>query len=276
LYRQGYASFVRTVSVVSLFLSALPFARSSSLAALPLRSSESGGEAAVELPFRVGERLVFSVEYGFVTAGEATMAVVSQDTIQGHPVYHLRTEARTNEIFSALYRVEDVVESDLDIQGIFTRHLKKNLQEGNYRKELDVNFHQERMMAIYAGGDSLTTLPHTQDVLSAFFFLRTRDLQVGKTFVIPCHDNRKNYPLEVRVLRREKIVVPAGKFECFAVEPKMKTGGLMKKEAKMTIWLTADAAKMPVLIETKMRIGSIAAKLVEYAPGGGTPVSGEL
>jgi hypothetical protein len=215
-------------------------------------------------PFKIGERLVFSIEYGFVTAGEATMSVVGVDTINGHPSFHLQTLARTNEIFSTFYNVNDRVESHLDMEGLFSRHFVKSLREGSYKKDLEVYFDQEGGYAHYVDGDSIPALPMTQDVLSAFFYLRTRDLSVGKTYSFPCQDNRKNYPLIVKVLRREKVLVPAGKFDCYVVEPRMRTGGLMKKEAKMKIWLTADERKMPVRMETKMKIGSIAAKLQEY------------
>ncbi len=227
------------------------------------------------VPFRIGERFVFSVEYGFVTAGEATMSVVRLDTIQGHPSYRLETIATTNEIFSTFYRVDDRVVSHMDAYGIFSRHFKKSLREGNYSKDLEVYFDQEAQLARYVEGDSLTALPETQDVLSAFFFLRSRDLRIGEVYSIPCHDNRKNYPLEVKVLRREKVVVPAGKFECFVVEPRLKSGGLTRKEAKMQIWLTSDERKMPVLMETRMKIGSVAAKLTEYSTGDGDPGRGE-
>jgi len=161
-----------------------------------------------DAPFRVGERLVFSVEYGFVTAGEATMSVVRVDMINGYPAYLLQSLAQTNEIFSAFYKVDDRVESHLDVNGFFSRHFMKRLREGSYKKDLEVFFDQEGEYASYAEGDSLSILPGSQDVLSAFFFLRTQDLNVGKTMSFPCHDNKKNYPLEVKVLRKEKIMIP--------------------------------------------------------------------
>jgi len=222
---------------------------------------------AAPVPFRVGEKLTFSVEYGPVTAGEAVMSIASIDTIMGFPSYHIISTARTNEIFSAMYKVDDNVESHMDITGLFSRHFKKRLREGSFKRDHEVYFDQEKMVARYTNGDSLSTLAETQDILSAFFYLRAQDLSVGKKFSFPCHDNKKNYPLVVKVLRKEKVVVPAGKFRCYVLEPKLKTGGLMKKKAKMLIWVTEDDRKMPVLMETRVTIGSIAAKLVEYDSG---------
>jgi hypothetical protein len=229
--------------------------------------SKSGDAPPEPVPFRVGEKLVFSVEYGFITAGEATMEVAGIDTIDGFPSYHLRTIAKTNEIFSSFYKVDDRIESHLDIERKVSRHFEKHLREGSYSRDFEVRFDHDNLRAYSTEGDTLEMLPETQDVLSAFFFLRTLDLRVGKTLSFPCHDNEKNYPLEVKVLRKEKVVVPAGKFVCYVVEPKLKSGGLTRKGARMLIWVTADERKMPVLMETKIKVGAIAAKLKDYVPG---------
>jgi len=144
------------------------------------------------VPFLVGERLTFSVEYGFVTAGEAVMSVVSVDTIMGFPSYLIRSTAKTNEIFSAFYKVDDNVESHMDTGRLFSRHFKKRLREGKFKRDHEVYFDQENMTASYVNGDTLSTFAETQDILSAFFFLRSQDLTVGEEFSFPCHDNKKN------------------------------------------------------------------------------------
>jgi hypothetical protein len=230
------------------------------------------GAKPAAAPFRPGEKLVFSVEYGFISAGEATMEVAGVDTIDGHPVWHFRTIARTNEFFDALFRVEDRVESHMDMQGFFSRHFRKSLREGSYSKEYEVWFDHDTLRGRTAEGDTLEILPETQDVLSAFFYLRTQDLHVGATLSFPCHDNGKNYPLVIKVHRKEKVVVPAGRFVCYVVEPMLKSGGLTRKEARMLVWLTADERRMPVRMETKIKVGAIAAKLKSFEAG---PVPGD-
>ena len=71
------------------------------------------------------------------------------------------------------------------------------------------------------------------------------------------------YPLRVVVhQKREKIRVPAGKFECIKVEPFIIGDAIFKtKGGKMLIWMTNDERKMPVLVRSKVMIGSFDAEL---------------
>ena len=70
------------------------------------------------------------------------MSVVRVDTILGHPSYLLQSIAQTNEIFSAFYKVDDQVESHLDVERFVSRRFMKKLREGNYQKDLEVSFDQ--------------------------------------------------------------------------------------------------------------------------------------
>jgi len=62
--------------------------------------------------------------------------------------------------------------------------------------------------------------------------------------------------------------VPAGTFDCIVVEPALKFEGLFQQKGKVTIWLTDDEHRVPVLIKTQIVIGTIdivlrEAKIVE-------------
>ncbi|MFQ6103739.1 MAG: DUF3108 domain-containing protein [Candidatus Glassbacteria bacterium] len=230
-------------------------------------SPESSAVYPPQVPYLPGERFVYSVEYGFISAGEASLSVVGIDTLKGIPCYHVQSRAETNPTFSAFFRVNDRVDSYIDMFRLSSLKLAKRLREGKYRKDFEVEFDPLLPLAYYPEGDTLETYPNTQDVLSSLYYLRNQVLEVGKTIKIPHHDNRKDYPLEVRVLRKERIKVPAGKFICYVVEPFLKDVGIFKAKGKILIWLTADEKKMPVLVKTSIFIGSVNAKLERYEEG---------
>lgn len=96
------------------------------------------------------------------------------------------------------------------------------------------------------------------------YYLRTFDLEVGKDHEITAYADGKVYPMKVIVHKKEKIEVPAGKFTCFKVEPVLKSEGIFRQKGKLTVWLTDDEYKMPVKMESKIAIGSIATKLEKY------------
>ena len=219
------------------------------------------------VPYLPAEKFVYSVEYGFISAGEASLSVVGIDTVRGIPCYHVQSRAQSNPTFSTFFKVDDRVDSYIDMYRQKSLRIAKHLREGKFKKDLEMDFDPEKPLAYYPDGDTLETYPHTQDILSSLYHLRTQDLQVGRTVSIPHHDNKKNYPLEVKVLRKERVSVPAGRFTCYVIEPLLKDVGIFKAKGKILIWITDDEKRMPVLVKASVLIGSVNARLEYYETG---------
>ena len=218
--------------------------------------------------FGVGERLEFSVGYGVIKAGTAVMEIPEIVKIDGRKCYHIVSTAKSNKFFSVFFKVDDKVESFMDVHGLFSLRYDKHLREGKFRADISMIFDQENHFAIYnSGKDTFEVAEYAQDVLSAFYFVRTQELTVGKSIFVDNHTDKKNYPLEVRVLRKERIKVDAGEFDCVVVEPLLKTPGIFKQKGSLTIWVTDDETKMPVLMKSKVIIGSISTELISYKLG---------
>jgi len=216
--------------------------------------------------FGVGERLEFEISYGPIDAGTAVMEVKEITKVEGRDCYRVISTARSNRFFSAIYRVEDRVESFIDIKGLFPWKFKQKLQEGKHRADRWAIYDQINHTVVTNRGE-LDTPPYVQDVLSIMYFARTREMTVGETLYVDSHSGRKVYPLAVKILRRERIEVPAGAFDCLVVEPMLKAGGLFKHEGRIWVWLTEDPIRLPVLMKTKVIIGTVDAKLKTYRLG---------
>lgn len=219
------------------------------------------------VPYGPGERLVFSIDYGPINAGEGSLEVREVIESGGQPCYFIESKASSNRFFSAFYMVRDRVVSHIDARLLFTRYFAKRLREGDYRKNVEIRFDQDAGKAYYADGRVFDTIPGIHDVLSAFYFVRTLALEPGSTTGVWTHDSRKNYDLQVIVHGRERVKVPAGVFDCLVVEPVILGDGLFQHEGKLTVWLTDDGVRMPVLMKTKVKVGSIDASLKEYTLG---------
>jgi hypothetical protein len=192
--------------------------------------------------FGPGEKLSFDIGYGFINAGHATLEVAELIEYDGRPCYQVISTARSNKFFSSFYRVEDRVESIIDAIGIFPWYFEKNLSEGSYRSDRSYAFNQAEHVVYYKD-------------------------KVGSSIFIDNFTDGKNYPLEVKILRRETIKVKAGKFDCLVLEPLMRSAGVFRHEGKLTVWLTDDRLKMPVLMKSKVLVGSISAELSSYELG---------
>jgi hypothetical protein len=81
------------------------------------------------------------------------------------------------------------------------------------------------------------------------------------------HTDKKNYPLEVKVLKKERVEVDAGTFDCLVVQPILQAAGVFEQKGTLTVWLTDDQKKMPVLMKSKVVIGSITTELTDYSLG---------
>ena len=252
--------------------------------ALPAQAPEECGTIGkipdpmpARLPSRVGfspgEQLEFSVQYGLVTAGRATMAI--DPTIrmrEGRPTYHCVTTARSSKMFSTVFEVNDRVESFLDTLHLRSVRFEKHLREGKYNRDLWVVFDQERHVASIDGKRECQVLENVQDVLSSFYYVRTLDLAVGQSIYIPNHDNGKNYAMEVKVHRRERITVDAGTFDCLVLEPMLLGEAVFKQKGRLEVWITDDAVRMPVLMKSQVLVGAIAAVLDDFRLGAGGTV----
>ena len=218
--------------------------------------------------FGVGERLEFLVGYGFIKAGTAVMEIPEIVKLGGRKCYYIVSTAKSNKFFSVFFKVDDKVESFMDVHGLYSLRYDKHLREGKFRADISMIFDQENHLAIYNNGkDTIEVAEYAQDVLSAFYFVRTQQLTVGRSIFVDNHTDKKNYPLEVKVLRKERVKVEAGEFDCVVVEPILKTPGIFKQKGSLTIWLTDDEVKMPVLMKSKVIIGSISTELISYQLG---------
>ncbi|MCK4573224.1 MAG: DUF3108 domain-containing protein [candidate division Zixibacteria bacterium] len=216
--------------------------------------------------FGVGEKLSFDINYGFINAGTATMEVIRLIEYESRPCYQIVTRAQSNNFFSTFYTVDDRVESIIDAMGVFSWRFEKNLREGGYRADRMYTIDQRRHLAVY-NKDTIEVAPFVHDVLSALYYVRTQSLEVGKPIYVENYTDGKVYSLEVRVVEKETITVDAGTFDCIVVEPLLQSVGVFKHEGKLTVWLTDDRLKMPVLMKSKVLVGSISAELTDFELG---------
>ena len=215
------------------------------------------------VPFGAGEKLVFSVQYGLVTAGEATLEVRNLASLGGNACYRIVSDARTNDFFSKLFEVRDRYESYMDTTKLYSLRYEKHIREGKFKNDEVVDFDQGAHRAVYR--DKVVPIPpYTQDVLSALYYVRTLPLKVGQSISVANHTDGKNYPLVVRVLGKEHVKVDAGEFDCVIVEPILRGPGVFTQQGRLTVWLTDDRRRMPVLMKSKVVIGHVAAILKSF------------
>ena len=216
--------------------------------------------------FADGEKLIFDVKYGFVTAGIGTMEIPKIKKISGRDSYYVLFTVNTVPSFDWIFKVRDRYETYIDKTALFPWRFEQHIREGKYSRDFSAFFDQRKGKAKTTEGEYVIP-KNVNDILSAFYLVRTMDfskLKVNDKLNLQNFYKDKVYDLDVKYHGKETIEVPAGKFECIVVEPLVKEGGLFKSEGSIIIYMTNDEAKMPVRVRTKVIIGSINADLTSY------------
>jgi len=222
--------------------------------------------------FGPGEDFHYVVKWGVVLAGYSNLSVPELIKSNDRPTYHISSTARSGGVVSAFYKVEDHNEVWLDQQSLLTVRYEKHIREGKFEIEqtslldqtnrrwktrsfrVDKNTYEEKE------GDMP---PNVMDAFGSLYYVRTLPLLPGQTYTMDIHDGDKVYPLAVDVVKREKIKVPAGKFDCIQVEPHLRGPGIfVSKGKKLQVWLTADSRRIPVRMRCEVFIGHVSAELL--------------
>ncbi|MGA2089984.1 MAG: DUF3108 domain-containing protein [Endomicrobiales bacterium] len=215
--------------------------------------------------FAAHETLKFDVRWSFITVGTASMEVRGIEDINGRAAYHIYTEAKSDGFFDNFYKVRDTNESWIDTQSLCSLQFASHISEAGHDRNETLVFDQPKQTyRIIESSKTGSTSLWVQDVLSALYYLRTKDLKVGREFSIDAQSGDKSWPLKVKVLKKEKIKIEPGEFNCFVVEPAIREGaGIFQAKGKLLVWLTDDDRKLPVLMKSKIAVGSIIAVCTE-------------
>ncbi len=237
-------------------------------AGLVAQSARSiSGAAPATLPFGVGERAMYQVKLGAFTVGEGSMEVLGTERVDGHLTFHTRLRVEGGIPFA---RVDDTFESWIDVDGLFSRRFKQDQHEVSYERKRTYDFYPERGYYRRRDNGAIEALPTDKplDDVSFVYYARTLPLKVGETYEIERYFKESGNPVILKVLRKERIEVPAGTFNTIVVRPIIQTDGLFGEGGEAEIYFTDDARRIMVQMTSKVPIvGSLNLYLKDYRPG---------
>jgi hypothetical protein len=229
--------------------------------------SRGVAQAAV-VPFGIGERAVYGVWYGGLgRRGEATTTVRSVETVSGRPAYHLVFTLNGGIPFA---RIDDRMESWLDTERLHAHRFRQELHQVRYRRSRTLEFLPAQGLWRDVNDPTITGLLPTDlplDEIAFLFWSRTLPLEVGHTYVFNRYYRESGNPVVLKVLRRERISVPAGTFNTIVIQPVIRTSGLFADGGEAEVYLTDDARRLIVQVRTRLRIGTAVMRLEHFTPG---------
>ena len=228
--------------------------------------AEAGERAAV--PWRVGERSQYEVRFGKLKVGSGSIEVVQLDNVRGREAWHTRFRVSGGTFF---YKVNDVLESWFDARTLASLRFVKDQEEGRSDREVRYEIFPERTAYQEVGEAEQPSVAQPLDDGSFLFFVRTLPLKVGEVYELHRYFKPDRNPVRIRVLRREKVKVPAGTFDAIVVQPSFKTKGIFSENGKAEVWLSDDERRVVLQMKSSLSFGSLNMYLKSHAPGDGAP-----
>ena len=228
--------------------------------------------ALQDVPFAIGESLSYSVKFGFARIGSAAMFVKGPAQIRGVDVIHTMFRITGGTFF---FKINDLMQSWVEPKTFASMRFWQDISEGNYNAHRRYEFFPERAMYQENDKPERPSVTAPLDDGSFLYFIRTQPLEVGQEYAFDRYFDPESNPVRIRVLRKERVRVPAGEFNTIVLQPLIKTSGIFSEGGRAEIWLTDDARRMMVQMKSKLSFGTLNLYLLRYRLADGGQWQGE-
>ncbi len=244
-------------------------------------------QVIVNNAFTVGEDVDYDVYYnwGFIWMHAAQVRFMVKETKwQNKPALNLVSEGATLSGYDWFFMVRDHYESIVDPKTLNPYWFKCNTHEGSHWANEIYHFDNDKLQVITQtanvnkpfGIDTLKVKPNTTDLLTAIYVCRNLDFaHLIPNTRIPIFTvvGNKKYDLYIRYIGLEKIENRLEEqYNCYKFAVKLVDGSIFSGGEDMTVWVSDDLNRIPILIEAKIKVGSIKA-YVKTVKGNKWPMS---
>jgi hypothetical protein len=227
--------------------------------------------------FASGETATYSVAVGRFRIGEARLSIEGLETIGTQEVVHTSLTVEGGPPF---FRIELYLSSWAEPESMRSVRFERKMREGpkRYRDRYVLDQDGGSYTAERWSEDLETYQPSTTeesgpmpadaiDEIAFFYLVRTLPLEAGAEYRIERYFKPRSNPIVVRVLKREEIRVPAGRFQTIVVEPIIPELGAFQAKKKPRVWITDDERRIIVKVQTSAPVGPVALNLTDYVEG---------
>jgi hypothetical protein len=89
---------------------------------------------------------------------------------------------------------------------------------------------------------------------------------MGKSYEFPRYFIPDRNPVRLKVVRKERVTVPAGTYNAIVVQPIIKTKGIFSEKGQAEVWLSDDSSRILLQVKSKLSFGSLNLYLKSYTP----------
>jgi hypothetical protein len=236
----------------------------------------NAGAQSVINAFGGGEKLSYRITYFAKLIPNSEVGIVtlktSHTSVNNIPAYKITGNARTSANFRWFFDLDDTYEVWLNAESGLPIKFLSRLKESKYRFRSDFVYDWDSMRVhtvwrnLKRPDDKTKTMPltkHSFDALSLFYNLRNHDIDK----FVPNEWRHLEMVLEdtIRtvgykfICREKKTFRGLGTFNTLKFVCQLATSSAQSFEdgSEFTIWISDDGNKIPLCVESPIRIGSV-------------------
>jgi hypothetical protein len=230
--------------------------------------------------FQPGESLKYSIGYQlmgvWVGAGDVTFTVKEED-LWGNHCYKFKGFGTTYPRYDWFYKVRDTYTSYADQKSLQPYRFTRDVSEGGfyYREDNIYRYSDSSVYSVLKVKEKplkLDTFPikkNSFDVLSLVYESRSIDFsskRIGDRILLRMVIDRGTHDIFIRYLGTDTYEHDEfGEIECYVFSPLLVEGSIFKAGEGMKVWVSKDNNRIPIFIESEIRVGTIRSELIEYS-----------
>ncbi|MFL2994307.1 MAG: DUF3108 domain-containing protein [Candidatus Neomarinimicrobiota bacterium] len=207
------------------------------------------------------EKLLYNASFGGIDVATATLKSKKIINIENQDILRIEFKAKSRPSLKYIFPINDKIIVDVDLNTWQPLKVEKKIREGSYKQNSLSTFDHKNNIFIYKK-DSISYEGEIFNPYSLIYYFRTLDFHSDSNYKIQVVDNKKVTPLKFFTDKKVEVKTAFGKFYANKIWPKKINGEPFKNAGKITVWVS-DKDKLPIIINLKMKFGSLNLELKE-------------
>lgn len=208
----------------------------------------------------------YNLGFLWVAAGEVYLSA-KRTTYNNQSAVKIIGIGRNFKAFNYIYKLRDTLICYANDSTLKPYFFDRKTNEG---KEHRVNRYWFKNTIIRSqmqkrGGklltDTILNVPDTHDLLSIAYYARTLNFdscKINEKIPIKILINNKIYPVYIRYKGIGEVKSDWGEMiTCYKISPLLIDGTMFNRGEGMTVWLSKDKQRLPIVVEAKILVGSV-------------------
>jgi hypothetical protein len=226
----------------------------------------------------VGEKMTYAVQLAGVEGGRAAISVGRPRIRMGRRTLKLRGLGETVPFISTFSKMSEELRTQIDLEGMVPIRSVASRKASGKDRRIEYLFGKKVLRQTVRRGDrthrrTRRIIRPVHDPLGALFALRSVTWRGGSKLTLYVLSGvRTLYRVDLRYTGKERIYGRMGPRQTIRISGtgrKILDNGRVipgRTPRKVTIWLTADRARVPVKLQGDTKLGQITAQITSYHP----------